>query len=569
MTTRHTDSETTSATASVAGSHMTSPTTVSQSSAGAQAKSQPDDVWDIDDENLRMPSFEELELHGMQDETVQCIFVDKCATNSPIRKSVSHFFGRNKGTTLQIPEHIWLVYCRQHYQRLRYRLGQKYALHQLDLVKVVIHRIERWGKDNKAKKDGAEVLDWQIMLRKCVRDEQERWTRFKQDLRRQAISQQEQDERYEAFKMSRVGHSKYKQHVGLGHEVAPTSGLMESNNSAAETLLSIERNYPWLLDTLGDHRAENEVISVIDRLRQDYKASLEAKSPSGVAVIKELPPIEFLPNLSNDNDDRPLKTGRKRGPARTSRASESFKRRATRSVESPDEASPAESYSQAGYEPAYASQLGPSPFQGGSASYDHPQMAQWMGRPGQQERSMSRSNYIVPRMQPLNYGYRSSAGSGSTANLTHESVSGVGTPGLERIEQSRNYLPAPRPTHHRSASAFTPMSRYTSTLERPSSSGEGSSGGRTQEQGDYFSTFAMGGPQRNTHIFGDLGGYQMASNNRPPVFDFTPRTRPGLWTEAEAPELPRVTAWSPHEASVPHTATYHPEGDSQQGGDKQ
>ena len=80
------------------------------------------------------------------------------------------------------------------------------------------------------------------------------------------------------------------------------------------------------------------------------------------------------------------------------------------------------------------------------------------------------------------------------------------------------------------------MSRYTPTLERPSSSGEGSSGGRTQEQGDYFSTFAMGGPQRNTHIFGDLGGYQMASNQRTPVFDFTPRTRPGLWTEAEAPE---------------------------------
>jgi hypothetical protein len=142
-------------------------------------------------------------------------------------------------------------------------------------------------------------------------------------------------------------------------------------------------------------------------------------------------------------------------------------------------------------------------------------------------------------------------------------------PGQERSEQSRNYLPVPRPTHHRSASAFTPMNRYTSTLERPSSSGEGAAGGRTSEPGDYFPGFATAGPSRNAHIFGDLGGYQMASHNRAPVFDFTPRSRPGAWTESEAPELPRVPSWTPHGASTVPSAPYRADDRSQHGEDKQ
>ncbi|KAK0387243.1 hypothetical protein NLU13_5556 [Sarocladium strictum] len=553
MFTRHSDSETTN-TPSASASHLTSPTNVSQASMATQSKSQPDDVWDIDDENLRMPSFEELELHGMQDETVQCIFVDKCATNSPIRKSVSHFFGRNKGTTLQIPEHIWLVYCRQHYQRLRYRLGQKYALHQLDLVKVVIHRIERWGKDNKAKNDGAEVLDWQIMLRKCVRDEQERWTRYKQDLRRQALSQPEQDERYESFKMSRVGHSKYTQGMSQGNDVGLTQGLVEgSTNSAAETLMSIEKNYPWLLDTLGDHRSEEEVIAVIDHLRQDYKAALEAKTSNGVSIIKELPPIEFLPNLTNDNEDRPIKTGRKRGPARTARASESFKRRATRTADSPDAVLAAGVYPHASFDTASS-----LPHLGGSTPYDHPQMGHWIDRRGQ-DRGASRPSFIVPQIQPLNYGYRPSPGSSVTPLAREMMPLATPLPGQERAEQSRNLLPVPRPTHHRSASAFTPITRYSSTLERPSSSGEGAAIGRSNEQGDYFSSFATAGPPRNTHIFGDLGGYQMTPYSRASGFDFTPRSRPGAWADPGAPELPHVHAWAPYESSSASSGTFRGE----------
>ena len=555
VTTRHSDSETLTATTSATGSHITSPTVLSQISETTHSRSQSDSIWEIDDENLRMPSLEELKLHGMQEEKVQCIFVDGCATNSPTRKSVSHFFGRNKGTTLQIPEHIWLVYCRQHYQRLRYRLGQNYALHQLDLVKVVIHRIERWGEENKAKNDGDEVLDWQIMLRKCVRDEQERWTRFKQDLRRQGLPQHEQDEKYEAFKASRVGPSKYQRAIGRGGDAGQDLSLAEtSNNNAAETLHSIEKNYPWLLDTLGDHKSADEVINVINRLRHDYKQAKDAKAPGGISVIKELPPIEFLPNLSNENEDRPAKTGRKRGPARAARATEAAKRRATRSAESSDEAVDTAYYSHTAFDPRMASS----------------HIRHWSDRPAMQhgsERDITKSSYIVPQMQPLNYGYRSTTAP-TSSNGGHQGMLPpvAPPPALGRPEQTRQLLPTPRPSHHRSSSAFTLGARFTPAFERPSSSGEGAASGRSHEHSDYLTSAAPAAP-RNAYIFGDLSGYQTGSQNRPPPFDFAPRSRPWVLGDSEPQEVLRVATWPSNDTHT-NSVAEHRSNERIQGGDE-
>jgi len=47
-----------------------------------------------------------------------------CKGEKNIRKSVSHFFGRNKGCTKNITKDMWVLYCRKHYQRGRYN-GQK------------------------------------------------------------------------------------------------------------------------------------------------------------------------------------------------------------------------------------------------------------------------------------------------------------------------------------------------------------------------------------------------------------------------------------------------------------
>ncbi|KAL3477726.1 hypothetical protein BJX99DRAFT_257098 [Aspergillus californicus] len=49
----------------------------------------------------------------------------KCIINKipdpPLRKVVSHIFGRNKKVTKRIPVWIWEYWCRRHYQRTRYR----------------------------------------------------------------------------------------------------------------------------------------------------------------------------------------------------------------------------------------------------------------------------------------------------------------------------------------------------------------------------------------------------------------------------------------------------------------
>ena len=37
------------------------------------------------------------------------------------RKVVSHIFGRNKACTRKLPENLWRLWCRKHYQRFKYR----------------------------------------------------------------------------------------------------------------------------------------------------------------------------------------------------------------------------------------------------------------------------------------------------------------------------------------------------------------------------------------------------------------------------------------------------------------
>ena len=80
-----------------------------------------------------------------------------CSLDSPERRVVSHFFGRNKKETRAIPEDCWVFYCRQHYQRSRYRMkttqfGQK----QMDLVRATVQNLETKGI----------IVCWDISLRK-------------------------------------------------------------------------------------------------------------------------------------------------------------------------------------------------------------------------------------------------------------------------------------------------------------------------------------------------------------------------------------------------------------------
>ncbi|KAL5360229.1 hypothetical protein BJX96DRAFT_149947 [Aspergillus floccosus] len=60
------------------------------------------------------------------------------------RKVISHIFGRNKTATKRFPPHVWVHYCRKHYQRARYR-ATKWPFIQCELLLDSLRRMEVWG----------------------------------------------------------------------------------------------------------------------------------------------------------------------------------------------------------------------------------------------------------------------------------------------------------------------------------------------------------------------------------------------------------------------------------------
>ncbi|KAH8911872.1 hypothetical protein BR93DRAFT_932979 [Coniochaeta sp. PMI_546] len=96
----------------------------------------------------------------------RCMFVKDCRTGSQLRKAISHIFGRNKICTRQIPDNIWVHFCRKHYQRCRYRNVQEYAKLQCQLVVKQIQRVQAWSDRNEARNALGVVSGWTLSVRK-------------------------------------------------------------------------------------------------------------------------------------------------------------------------------------------------------------------------------------------------------------------------------------------------------------------------------------------------------------------------------------------------------------------
>ena len=89
-------------------------------------------------------------------------YVPDCKLDSPDRRVISHFFGRNKKETRAIPEDCWISYCRQHYQRSRYQMKiHEFGELQMSLVRRTVENLETCGI----------VLYWTITIRKRMMDQ--------------------------------------------------------------------------------------------------------------------------------------------------------------------------------------------------------------------------------------------------------------------------------------------------------------------------------------------------------------------------------------------------------------
>ena len=78
----------------------------------------------------------------------QCSFCKDCplmSADQHERKVISHFFGRNKKCTRAIPENVWAMFCRRHYQRSRYRNVHNFGSVQMDLIRKTVENLEDWG----------------------------------------------------------------------------------------------------------------------------------------------------------------------------------------------------------------------------------------------------------------------------------------------------------------------------------------------------------------------------------------------------------------------------------------
>jgi len=191
-----------------------------------------------------------------QDRRPCCMYISNCDTGSTLRKAVSHIFGRNKMCTRRIPEHIWVWYCRKHYQRARYRNAKEWARTlQYDLVSRQIKRLQEWSEENSRSGEGGIVKDYRLAVRKR---EQKRLDSKKPKGEREA-SDSELD------------------------ETSESQGDASSSTAVPD----------WLLSLCGKSHDTERIMEIIDGIQTDLTEN----------NLSAWPDIEILPNIVLDQDE--------------------------------------------------------------------------------------------------------------------------------------------------------------------------------------------------------------------------------------------------------------------------
>ncbi|SPQ21033.1 30ffbe05-c2d6-4b98-8772-dc95a2cefa22 [Thermothielavioides terrestris] len=105
----------------------------------------------------------------------KCAYMNDCTLfqgvpvdRIPWRKSLSHFFGRNKVCTRCVPDHVWIWWCRKHYQRSRYRDAHGYACRLILSLEAQVLRIQAWSNENQRMgvPENGVVVDWTLAVRR-------------------------------------------------------------------------------------------------------------------------------------------------------------------------------------------------------------------------------------------------------------------------------------------------------------------------------------------------------------------------------------------------------------------
>lgn len=209
------------------------------------------------------------------EEGPSCSYTAACSTASPLRKVVSHIFGRNKLCTRQIPKGVWVHYCRKHYQRSRYRNPSGFALLQCDLVRKQIDRLNMWGG----------VSNWIIKIRKR---EELRLNRENAELaagRTGEALASDGDEymgivRGTQQMMTLTNQRSLSTNVGSHHARSRRTSRPTASSTSSR----------WLIKFTGSGKTTREVLEVLDIIETEIR---DTKC--------NFPDIEILPNVSRPN----------------------------------------------------------------------------------------------------------------------------------------------------------------------------------------------------------------------------------------------------------------------------
>lgn len=224
-----------------------------------------------------------------------CEFTNPCNTNSPHpRKLISHIFGRNKTVTRTFPDHVWVYFCRKHYQRSRYR-DALWALRQCDILELTLDRMESWGQ----------VRVWEIVRRRRAMLS----SGMAQDGSAAAPAAPadpdtglDTDADVSGADTDAIDTDGVEDEDGdeedTDADMDPTSANTNANTNTTATTSTTHRTYrtrrnrpnpipSWLIDELGPNKSFQDIRTIITRLREDIQARR----------VSRFPDIEILPNF--------------------------------------------------------------------------------------------------------------------------------------------------------------------------------------------------------------------------------------------------------------------------------
>lgn len=216
-----------------------------------------------------------------------CMAEDRCVTRSKhYRKVVSQVFGRNKSCTTQIPEHCFLFYCRQHYQRFYYRHDIAWGIWVIGLTRVQIKRLEDWGG----------VIDWEIALRLTEKKilDKENAAIAAEDARKATILESKSNE-FTAVNLSKTRGGS-----------SSVSNLRSNMATPFHRRTCRER---YLVPYLGRHKSFDDLRAVIDAIEAELTpviAEMEANGKTrhncneAEKKAVSFPGVEFLPRISTE-----------------------------------------------------------------------------------------------------------------------------------------------------------------------------------------------------------------------------------------------------------------------------